>query len=176
MVQGIVHVHGGHLRVVSAVGAGSTFGVMLPPAYGAAPAAAAARPAAVAERPAAALRGRVMVVEDQAMVGDFLRELLEGWGLDVVLERNPEAAALKLADANQPLDVLITDQTMPRMTGLELSQRAASLRPALPVVLCTGDAAPFEPAQLESCGVRALLRKPIEPERLRALLRGFVGA
>ncbi|HET9643202.1 MAG TPA: PAS domain S-box protein, partial [Burkholderiaceae bacterium] len=177
MVHGIVHDHGGHLCVASQPGMGSTFRIMLPPACGVQSQAAAGAVAGEHRRPAVApMHGRVMVVEDQAMVGDFLFELLEGWGLDVVLERNAEAAAVRLADASELLDVLITDQTMPRLTGLELSRLAAQQRPALPIILCTGDASTFEQAELDLCGVRALLRKPIEPETLRALVRELIRA
>ena len=91
----------------------------------------------VAGRP---LAGRVMVVDDEAMVGDFMAELLEGWGLQVVLQRDPLQALAWLEQPGQTLDLLITDQTMPQLSGLQLAQRAASLRPGLPVLLYTGNA------------------------------------
>jgi len=176
MVHGIVHEHGGHVRVDTRPGEGSTFAVLLPPAPAGVQAAEPA-PGASAGRPGAAqapLRGRVLVVEDQTMVGDFMAELLDNWGLQVALLRDPEAAVRWLSDPAHEVDVMITDQTMPRMTGLELAQRAAALRPGLPVVLYTGDAAEFDAALLQRSGVRQLLRKPIVPATLRTLLHGLL--
>jgi PAS domain S-box-containing protein len=178
MVHGIVHEHGGHVRVDTRPGEGATFAVLLPPVEGAGAddgvqATSQARPRGPSAVPGP-LHGRVLVVEDQGMVGDFMAELLDAWGLHPVLLRDPEAAAHWLADASQAVDLMITDQTMPRMTGLELAQRAATLRPGLPVILYTGDATEFDPALLQRCGVRELLRKPIVPDALRSLVRALL--
>ena len=171
MVHGIVHGHGGHLRVRTVRGAGSVFSVMLPRA--AATTAASAEPAPqraeAAEPPA--LRGSVLVVEDDPMVGDFLVERLASWGLRVRLQREPQTAADWLAEPAHETDLLVTDQTMPHMTGLQLAAHARALRPTLPVVLVSGNAGGFDPQELARCGVHALLRKPIDAERLRAVLR-----
>jgi len=170
MVHGIVHGHGGHLRLRTEPGAGSVFSVMLPRA--AATPTAFPDPAptrAAAEAPA--LRGSVLVVEDDPMVGDFLVERLASWGLRVRLQREPQTAAAWLAEPAHETDLLVTDQTMPHMTGLQLAARARALRPTLPVVLVSGNAGSFDPQELARCGVHALLRKPIDAERLRAVLR-----
>ncbi|HUG21855.1 response regulator, partial [Piscinibacter sp.] len=127
----------------------------------------APEPTGVAARPR---RGRVLVVEDETMVGDFLRELLQGFGLDVVLHREPLAAMAWLEDAANEAALLITDQTMPQMTGLELARRARELRPALPVVLVSGNAEPFDAKDLERCGVHVTLTKPLAADRLRNVL------
>ena len=71
-------------------------------------------------------------------------------------------------------DLVITDQTMPRMTGLELTRELLAIRPGLPVVLYTGYADGVMDAQVEAAGVRALLRKPVEPAQLLALLRAHL--
>ena len=115
-----------------------------------------------------------MVVEDDPMVGDFMAELLIGWGLEVLLLHNPLAAAAWLEDSANALDLLITDQTMPGLTGLELSQRACAARPTLPVLLYTGNADVADAAETRARGVRAILRKPLEPDTLRALLQRWV--
>jgi CheY-like chemotaxis protein len=169
MVHGIVHDHGGHLHVQTHRGVGTLMRVLLPPAT-----TAAARPevtAAASPSALAALRGRVMVVEDEPMVGAFMAELLGGWGLEVVLQHDPLQAAAWLADAAQPLDLLITDQTMPRLTGLELARQAHAQRPALPIVLYTGNAGALPADDLLRDGVQAVLNKPVMPAELRAALQ-----
>jgi PAS domain S-box-containing protein len=172
MVHGIVHDHGGHVRVETAPQAGSVFRVLLPPARGKPAAAPEATTQAAAGRP---LAGRVMVVDDEAMVGDFMAELLEGWGLEVVLQRDPRQALAWLEQPAQALDLLITDQTMPQLSGLELAQRAGSLRPGLPVLLYSGYAEPIDATELQRHGVRELLRKPVEVDALRAALQRAFG-
>ena len=172
MVHGIVHDHGGHVRVDTKLGRGTTFRVMLPAAQAEESAPVASAPPATAA--AAALRGRVLLVEDESMVGDFMAEMMGGWGLDVVLRRDPLAAVAWLDDPANALDLLITDQTMPRMTGLALAEHARHARPGLPVLLYTGNADPLDPVEVARRGVRAVLRKPIDAEALRAAVRSAV--
>jgi CheY-like chemotaxis protein len=80
--------------------------------------------------------------------------------------------ALRLIEA-QPdaFDVLITDQTMPGMTGAELAQRAQRIRPDLPVILCTGYDSALEDKLTETPRIDALLAKPISRAELAKTVR-----
>ena len=171
MVHGIVHEHGGHLLVDPVAPRGTSFRVLLPPAQSA--------PERTltddVETPArGALAGRVLLVEDEAMVAAFMSELLGGWGFEVVHCGNPLEVEQLLAQS-AGFDVVLTDQTMPGLTGLELAERLATTRPALPVLLYSGFGEGIDPAELTRSGVRALLRKPIEPEALRSALAESLG-
>ena len=174
MVHGIVHDHGGHIDVQTQVGAGTTFRVLLPATDAAATDPLQAHPHSQRAATLPRLSGRVMLVEDDPMVGDFMAELIGSWGLDALLIRDPVAAATWLADTTRPLDLLITDQTMPGLTGVELAQRACATRPGLPVLLYTGDADISDAAELPGSGVCAVVRKPIDPDGLRALVQRWL--
>jgi CheY-like chemotaxis protein len=174
MVHGIVHDHGGHLQVTTSPGAGSTFRVLLPvTADECDPAAGAARPAAALAVPK--LHGRVLLVEDEAIVSGFMQDLLRAWGLEVVLQTDPLAAARQLAVPQESFALLLTDHTMPGMTGLALARHARAHRPGLPVLLYTGNAVDLSEKDLSEHGVSSLLLKPIDCAVLRPLLAKLLG-
>jgi CheY-like chemotaxis protein len=164
VVHGIVHEHDGHVCVDTPRGGGTVFRVLLPPVDAAVDDCVdAPRPAAASRRPR--LSGRVLLVDDEHAVLALMRELLESWGL-AVTPCGSAADALEALDADA-FSLVITDQTMPRMTGLQFAAAVAARRPGLPVVLYTGYAEGLPEGGLEAAGVRALVRKPIEPSKLR---------
>jgi PAS domain S-box-containing protein len=173
MVHGIVHEHGGHIGVLTNLGAGTTFRILLPAASAApavAPAPAPAPNAAATPASAVVLRGHVLVVEDDALAGEFLVEQLTDWGLATTLQRDPREASAWLQDPAHHTDVLLTDLTMPHLTGVQLAALATRARPGLPVILVSGDLGQVETAQLTAAGVRYTLGKPVLPGVLREFL------
>ena len=139
MVHGMADQHGGRLKLESAVGKGTTAEVWLPadtePARTPAPAAPAAAAAPAPRQEPARLR--ILAVDDDGLVLMNTSAMLEDLGHDVV-EATSGARALDLLSGDARVDLVITDQAMPKMTGLELARAIRTRRPELPIIIATG--------------------------------------
>jgi CheY-like chemotaxis protein len=175
-VHGIVHEHGGHVLVDTKLSRGTTFSVLFPLSESGLAAAAAESPVRSAARPANLLAGRVLIVEDEELVGEFMADLLESWGLKAIVAPNPEAARELLAADPQGFDLVVTDFTMPKGTGLDLARHLQAVRPELPVVLYTGYSEAVNEEDAKRCGVRVLVRKPLEPAMFLSVIRAHLPA
>ena len=166
MVHGLAAQSNGTFRLESAPGQGTTATLYLPAADpSAATAAAPDEPAApVAE--AAGRRRVVLAVDDDALVLMGTAGLLEDLGHEVI-EAHSGAAALDALAERPDIDLVVTDQAMPKMTGVQLAATIRSLRPDLPVVLATGYAEMPEGA---ASLVTARLEKPFSEAQLERTL------
>jgi CheY-like chemotaxis protein len=175
IVHGIVHEHGGHVLVDEAPGGGARLRVLWPALREGSLDEGAQEPVARGgahgrrgDRPA--LAGAVLVVDDETTVGEFMRELLDTWGLEATSVASGQAALDLVAAAPQRFDAVVTDQAMPRMTGVQLARALHALRPGLPVILYTGYAEGLAPSELEAAGIGRVLAKPVDPAALAAAL------
>jgi CheY-like chemotaxis protein len=171
IVHGIVHEHGGHVVVESAPGRGSRFRVLFPALTSecedAGPAGTRAARARTERR---SLEGSVLVVDDEESVGEFMRELLDTWGMRATCVTRPQEALEAVTRDPSRFDVVITDQSMPRMTGVQLARALRAARGDLPVVLYTGYSDGLGQADVEAAGLAAVLKKPVDPHALRSTL------
>jgi two-component system cell cycle sensor histidine kinase/response regulator CckA len=159
-VYGIVRQSGGAIRVASAPGAGSAFTAYLPRVE--APEDAGTE--GELDPGATGAQARVLLVEDDEIVRDFLREILEAAGCTVVSAADGHEA-LGIADADPAaVDIVVTDLVMPGMGGAELMARLSVRSPGLPVVYVSGYA-DHEAPDLSRPGA-VFLRKPLSPGAL----------
>jgi len=175
VVHGIVHEHGGHIILEAPQDGGTTFRILLPSgAEDLRPDEPTAADGAARRAGPSPLHGRILVVDDEKSVAEFMSELLRTWGLEVDVAHGAEEALSMLESDPGAFDLVITDQSMPRMTGIQLADRIAHLSPAPPVVLYTGTADDIARHELEAARVKELVRKPVETFELRAIVARFI--
>lgn len=118
--------------------------------------------------------GRVLLVDDEEMLAEMGREMLEELGYEVTAMTD-SSKALELVRA-QParFDVVVTDMTMPGMTGVDLSRKLLSIRPDLPIILCTGYSELITEEKAREIGIRGFAQKPLSLQILANLLAGVV--
>jgi two-component system, cell cycle sensor histidine kinase and response regulator CckA len=167
MVYGIVVQSGGHVFVASAPGAGSTFTIYLP-AH-----AADAEPAATPMALPAVHGGAetVLLVEDEDLVRQLTREILRRNGYRVLEACDGVAALTLLREHGGPIDLLLTDVVMPRMSGHELVEQARPLRPGMRILYVSGYSEEAIARQGQLTEGIELLAKPFTPAALTAKLR-----
>lgn len=112
----------------------------------------------------------ILVVDDDSAVARALSELLALEGYRVAVAADGAAALAQLADPATHFDILLTDQTMPRLSGTELISRARERSPGLRAVLMTGYSASTDAAQARASGIDAFLYKPTDPDELVRVL------
>jgi PAS domain S-box-containing protein len=168
VVHGILRRSGAHVIVDSIPDHGSLFRLLFPiAAQQAAPPDASADP----PRPAAGKGQRIWVVDDDPAVARYLGELLADWGYHASIFSDPAEVVSTIEAAPDQIDLLITDQTMPGIHGLELTQLARHFKPGLPVVLCTGFSESIDADAVSRLGIRHIVRKPVSlPELSQALI------
>jgi len=93
----------------------------------------------------------------------------------VVAMRRAPAARDLIAAGTPAIDLVLTDQTMPELGGVDLAHAVHALRPGLPVLLYSGHADLIDVEALKQSGIRRVLRKPLEPILLRAAIEDCLG-
>jgi PAS domain S-box-containing protein len=172
VVHGIMSSHDGTITVYSQPGEGTTFHLYFPAHGNVAPVSSQ-----TAEAPVPYGRGqRILYVDDEQPLAEMGRKILERLGYEVDVRGRPAEALAAFRAAPADYDLVVTDLTMPGMTGIELARQLLHIRPELPVILMTGYAAMLTPERVRTLGIRELLLKPHSVRMLaEALQRAFTG-
>ncbi len=165
VVHGIVKKHGGDIDVKSTPEEGTTFEVYFP---------SIEQAAEEPDQETEALptgNERVLLVDDETAMAEMEREMLESLGYKVTARTNSVEAFEVFSAQPDQFDLVITDMTMPLMTGAELSRKILKLRPNMPIVLCTGFSEKIQEETAKSIGVREFLMKPIILRDIAQIIR-----
>jgi PAS domain S-box-containing protein len=170
VIHGIVRNYGGVITVESEPGNGATFHVFLPRIDGPGERALDAVPV-----PAERGRERILLVDDETDLAKAGGKMLERLGYEVVVSTNGREALDLFRTGPGRFDLVITDQAMPGLNGMELAKELTGIRADLPVILCTGFGhAPngaFSNAEREAAGIRELALKPLDRAEMSGIIR-----
>jgi len=165
VVHGIVTDLGGVINVNSTHGRGTVFKVYLPLLE------TGESDAGEEERPVLGGTERIMVVDDEEAIRRMIGEVLGHLGYHVDLFSDGVAALERFNRDPEAYDLVITDQTMPKMTGVELAQNVLKARPATPIVLCTGFSSAVSSEDAQEMGISSFIMKPVTYSSLAATVR-----
>lgn len=103
----------------------------------------------------------ILVVDDDELVSEYLGALLEAESYDVMVLNDPAVALEYFKEHPDDFDLIVTDQVMPGLTGVEIAQSILKLRPDLPILLITGYSEKISAENAESFGLSGFFPKPI---------------
>ena len=170
IVHAIVNSHQGAIQLESVPNQGSTFHIYLPRAE------SSAATIIPGEAAAPVGSGRVLFVDDEEAITFTAQQMLSSLGYEgVVMTSSTEALELFRCDP-YAFDAVVTDQTMPRLTGEGLARELLAMRPDLPLIVCSGFSQTFTPEKAKALGVRDYLHKPFSKQELAQSLERALAA
>ncbi len=170
IIHGIIKDYGGTITVEAQLGKGATFHVYFP-----------------LTEPKASLKieksedipigkERILFIEDEELLAEMSKNMLERLGYRVVKKCNSFEALKTFQDAPDEFDLIITDQTMPGITGFELSQQMLKIRPDISIILCTGYSSIVDENSAKVLGIKEFAFKPLIREVIATLIRKVLDA
>ncbi len=166
VVHGIIHRHGGGVTVDSRPGEGTVFRVYLPQL-----------PEQAVEMPVQGTRvltggtEHILLVDDEPFLAEVGREILSQAGYTVTICTDSHKALTLFREAPDRFDLVLTDMTMPKMTGAELARQMLALRPEVPVFLCTGFSESITADTARQIGIHAFFMKPLNYRKIAKAIR-----
>jgi CheY-like chemotaxis protein/two-component sensor histidine kinase len=166
VVHGIVKNHGGALTVKSEPGKGTSFHIYFP-SLGEEGGAVAAE----TERSVPGGKERILFVDDEEELVRLAEDLLPRLGYKVIGMTDSMEALDLFKKRSDLFDIVITDQTMPDLTGKELAKKLLCLRPDIPIILCTGYLNQIASEGMKSLGIRESILKPVDMRKIAEAVR-----
>lgn len=170
VVHGIVTGYGGGIRVSSEIGKGTTFDVFLP----------TVKMISFPERDRSGPRlsrgnERILLVDDEREITKIVRLMLEHLGYSVVAFTDSGKALAHFEEHSTDFDLIISDFTMPKLTGPELSRKLLDVKDDVKIIICTGFNERMTGDELRSLGIKGVLMKPVTMADLATAVRNALG-
>jgi CheY-like chemotaxis protein len=165
MVHGIVKSYGGSITCDSLLEEGTVFDIFLP----------TVEDPSLQENeydlPIQTGKEHILLIDDEEMLVELGQTMLERLGYQVTARTNSLDALSTFQNQPNVFDMVITDQTMPVMTGIELARRIMQIQPEIPIILCTGYSTNATEDKVKSMGIKGFAMKPLALEALAELIR-----
>jgi len=165
IVHGIIKSYGGFLTFSSELGEGTTFHVFFP----------VAKTEILPDKEDIKLIPvgieKILFIDDEELLADMGKDILERLGYHVTVRKSSLEALETFQNQPDQFDLVITDQTMPSMTGADLARRMIQIRPDIPIILCTGYSSIMSEAKAKSIGIKEFALKPLVKKGIAELIR-----
>jgi signal transduction histidine kinase/ActR/RegA family two-component response regulator len=165
IAHGIIKSYGGFITLSSEPGKGTVFHVFLPVVN------KEELPAKEASEQIPVGIERVLFIDDEDVLADMGKNMLERLGYHVTVRKSSLEALETFQNQPDQFDVVITDQTMPGMTGIDLARRMLQIRSDIPIILCTGYSSTISQEKAKSMGIKEFALKPVGKKDIAMLIR-----
>jgi PAS domain S-box-containing protein len=165
VVHGIIQALKGSIQVDNRPNSGAIFHVFLP--------CAASNDEPTVIQPIALPTGneRILLTDDEDVLAAMGKQMLEHLGYRVTVRTDSSDALKTFQSTPQDFDLVISDRTMPRMTGFELAERIKTIRPDIPIIICTGYSDELEVERAAALGISRMVMKPLGMNELADAVR-----
>jgi nitrogen-specific signal transduction histidine kinase/CheY-like chemotaxis protein len=165
VAYGIIKSHGGHVKVYSELGDGTTFEVLFPRIESE----TISDDKKIDSPPMG--NEKILFIDDEDFLVDLAKRMLEKLGYQVVVKQSPMEALEMFKDQPDEFDLVISDMTMPGLTGVELAKQIIAIRSDIPFILCSGYNEHVSAEKIKGFGIKEFLMKPLEIKVLAKTIR-----
>ncbi len=165
IIHGIISEYGGAITVESELGKGTTFHLYFPKVDE-----QESSPGQEIDLEPSG-KERILFIDDEELLLDMGKNLLKSLGYRVTVRKSSLEALTTFQNSPESFDIVITDQTMPGMTGSDLARRMLQIRPDIPIILCTGFSNIIDEQSAKKMGIREFVLKPIDFASIAKLIQ-----